>query len=103
MGRIDKSARVTQAVDAIRRGEFTNYAKAAREYKCSHTAISRRVRGLTKTRREAHSFWLQCLTIKQEEVLIHRINHLTDRSMPPTSHIVKNLAEEIRGKPVRKN
>jgi hypothetical protein len=56
MGRIDKLARVTQAVDIIRRGEFTDYAKVAREYKCSYTAVSRRVRGLTKTRREAYSF-----------------------------------------------
>ena len=30
MARIDKSARVTAAVEAIRRGEFTNYAKAAK-------------------------------------------------------------------------
>jgi len=103
MARIDKSARVTAAVDAIRRGEFTDYAKAAKKYGCTHSAVSRRVRGLTKTRREAHSFWLQCLTIEQEEVLIHRINYLTNRGMPPTSYIVKNLVEEIRGKQVGKN
>jgi hypothetical protein len=103
MARIDKSARITAAVDAIRRGEYTDYANAARHYKCSQTAVSRRVRGLTKTRKEANSFWHQCLTIEQEEVLIHRINYLTDRAMPPTSHIVKNLAEEIRGGRVGKN
>jgi hypothetical protein len=56
MGRIDKLARVTQAVNTIRRGEFTNYAKVAREYKYSYIAISRHVRGLIKTRREAYSF-----------------------------------------------
>ena len=43
------------------------------------------------------------MTIKQEEVLIERINYLSDRAMLPTSHIVKNLVEEIRGKRVRKN
>jgi hypothetical protein len=58
MGRIDKLARVTQAVDIIRRREFTNYAKVAREYKYLYTAVSRRIRGLTKTRQEAYSFWL---------------------------------------------
>jgi hypothetical protein len=36
-------------------------------------------------------------------VLIHRINTLTDRGMPPTSHIVRNLTEEIRGGPLGKN
>jgi hypothetical protein len=30
----------------------------------------------------------------------HRINKLTDRGMPPTSHIFRNLAEDIRGEPV---
>jgi hypothetical protein len=103
MARIDKSARVDKAVAAIKRGEFTNYAKAAENFECTRSAVSRRVRGLTKSRRDANSFWHQCLTIEQEETLIQRINYLTDRAMPPTSHIVKNLAEEIRGEPVGKN
>ena len=45
----------------------------------------------------------QCLTDEQEEVLIGCINSLTDRGMPPTSQIVRNLAEEIRGSKVGKN
>ena len=57
MAKIDKSARITAAVDAIRRGEYTDYANAAKHYKCSQIAVSRRVRGLTKTRKEANSFW----------------------------------------------
>jgi hypothetical protein len=103
MARIDKSARITKAIGAIQRGEFTDYSKAAKYYECSRSAVSRCIRGLTKTRQQANSFWHQCLTIEQEEVLIHRINYLTDRGMPPTSHIVKNLAEEIRGAEVGKN
>ena len=87
----------------IQRGEFTHYANIAREFKYDHSAISRRIRGLTKSKKEANSFWHQCLTIEQEECLIHRINTLTDRGMPPTSHIVRNLAEEIRGGPLGKN
>jgi hypothetical protein len=101
--KITKSSRIDAAVAAIQRGEFADYSNAAVHYKCSHTAVSRRVRGLTKLKKEANSFWHQCLTIKQEEVLIDRINYLTDRSMPPTSHIVRNLVEEIRGGPVGKN
>jgi hypothetical protein len=103
MARGDKSKAIDAAVDAIKRGEFGDYGKAAKQFKCSRTAVSRRVRGLAKSRKDANSFWHQCLTIEQEEVLIHRINHLTDRGMPPTSHIIKNLAEEIRGAPVGKN
>ena len=36
-------------------------------------------------------------------MLIKQINTLTNKGMPPTSQIVKNLAEEIRGREVGKN
>ena len=98
-----KSIRIDKAVAAIQRGEFVHFKNAADHYRCSRSAVSRRLRGLTKSKKQANSFWHQCLTIEQEEVLIHRINLLTDRGMLPTSHIVRNLAEEIRGKPVGKN
>jgi hypothetical protein len=103
MGRADKSALVTAAVLAIRRGEFKDYSNAAKKYHCSHTAIIRRIKGETKTRQEANSFYNQCLTNDQEETLISRINKLTDRGLPPTTQIIRNLAEEIRGEPVGKN
>jgi hypothetical protein len=103
MARADKSAAISKAVLAIRSGEFTDYSLAARAHGCDRTAISGRVRGLTKTRKDVNSFFHQCLTDDQEEVLIARINILTDRGMPPTSHIVRNLAKEIRGEPVGKN
>jgi transposase len=98
-----KILRIDKAVAAIQRGEFVHYANAAKKYDCSRSAVSRRIRALTKLKKETVSFWQQCLTNKQEEVLIHRINTLTDRGMPPTSHIVKNLAQELRGQDVGKN
>jgi hypothetical protein len=52
---------------------------------------------------EANSEYRQLLTNAQEEVLITHINCLTDRNIPPTSAIVKNMAEEIRGAEVNKN
>ena len=103
MERADKSALVTAAVLVIRRGEFKDYSNAAKKYHCSHTAIIRRIKGETKTRQEANSFYNQCLTNDQEETLISRINKLTDRGLPPTTQIIRNLAEEIRGEPVGKN
>ncbi|KAF4627253.1 hypothetical protein G7Y89_g10904 [Cudoniella acicularis] len=103
MARVDKSARIDAAVAALKRGEFTNYSNAATKYGCDRTSLSKRMRGLTKSKKEANSLWHQCLTSEQEEVLITRINSLTDRGMPPTSHIVKNLAEEIKGASVGKN
>ena len=103
MVRADKSALISKAVAVLRAGKSTDYSKAAAYYGVDRTSVSKRVRGLTKTKKEAASFYHQCLTNEQEEVLIVYVNSLTDRGMPPTNHIVKNLAEEVKRKKVGKN
>jgi uncharacterized protein YoaH (UPF0181 family) len=103
MGRADKSAQVTKAVLIIRSGEYIDYSNAAKKFYYSHMAVIRRIKGLTKTRQEANSFYYQCLTNNQEEVLISRINKLIDQGLPSTSYIIRNLAEEIRGEYIGKN
>jgi hypothetical protein len=60
-------------------------------------------KGRLLSRANANSEYRQCLTNDQEEVLICQINKLTVRHMPPTSQIVKNIAEEICGREVNKN
>jgi hypothetical protein len=82
MERADKSALVSQAVLAIRLGEFKDYSNAAKKFHCSHMAIIRQIKGLTKTQQEANSFYHQCLTTNKEEVLISRINKLMDQGLP---------------------
>jgi len=57
MARVDKSALVKKAVSVIKRGEFRDYSKAATYYGYDRTSISKRIRGLTKTRQEANSFF----------------------------------------------
>ncbi len=48
--------RIGAAVAAIRRGEFSDYAKAAKEFKCDRGAVSRRIQSLTKSKKEADTF-----------------------------------------------
>ena len=103
MARADKSACIATAVAAIQSGEFIDYSKATAKYKVNRTTISKRIRGLTRSRQEANSFFQKCLTDKQEELLVLHINSLTNRGMPPTSSIVRNLIKEIRGRSVGKN
>lgn len=103
MNTTTKSGRIDAAVAALERGEFKDYSGAAKHYGVSRSAVSRCVRGLTTSTRVAHSEYVQCLTLEQEETLIARINKLSDRAMPPTSHIVPNLVEEIKGEAVGKN
>jgi hypothetical protein len=62
MARADKSALVKKVVNTIKRGEFTDYSKAATQYSYDYTAISRRIRRLTKTRKEATLFFYKALT-----------------------------------------
>jgi hypothetical protein len=50
MGRADKLAQVTKAVLAIRSGEYIDYSNTAKKFYYSHTAMIRRIKGLTKTR-----------------------------------------------------
>jgi hypothetical protein len=52
-----KSKAIDEAVAAIKRGEFIHYSDAAKKYKCDRSALSRRVCGLTKTKKDADSFW----------------------------------------------
>ena len=57
--------------------------------------LAKRYKGETGTVQEANSYVRQKLTNAQEEVLVRHINDLTDRGLPPTPRIVKNIAEEI--------
>jgi hypothetical protein len=57
MARADKLAQVNKAVLVIYSGEFTDYSLAAIAHRCDYTVVLRRIRGLTKTRQEANSFY----------------------------------------------
>jgi flagellar motor protein MotB len=81
-----------------------NYAATARKNEgVQRTTLQRRFEGSQSSRAEANAEHRQRLLIEQEEAIISHINKLTDRSLPPTSQIVCNLAEEIIGGPERKN
>jgi hypothetical protein len=95
--------RMEAAVASLKAQKIHNFNTTAKKFKLGCTAVSRRFKGQTMSRAEANSEYQQLLTNAQEEVLINRINCLTDRNIPPTSAIVKNMAEEIRGAEVNKN
>jgi hypothetical protein len=52
-----KSKRIDAVITTIQRGEFTIYSDATDYYECSRLAVSQRIRELTKSRKEALSFW----------------------------------------------
>jgi hypothetical protein len=61
----------------------------------NYTTLTRRFKGEQQSRTLAVADTLRRLSMQQEELLVGRINKLSDRGLPPTSHIAKNLAEEF--------
>ena len=91
------------ALDALDAQLLPNYTQIALKFGLQRTMLMRRHKGICDSRAQATSQYHKLLTDTQEEVLITQINKLTARGLPPTSHIVKNLAEEIVGREVNKN
>jgi Tc5 transposase DNA-binding domain len=98
-----KNARIEAAMAMLDSQSTLNYAEAARAFDIHPTTLARRYRGQTGSREEANLNYRQCLNSTQEDTLLGYIDSLTDRHIPATSQIIKNLAEEIIQRPVGKN
>ena len=94
---------IDKALADLRLQEHPNIRATARTYQLVESTLRRRWQGKTVSHREASSEYKQRLTNAQEEQLILLINRLTDRSIPPTASIVRNLAEEIISGSIGKN
>jgi hypothetical protein len=92
-----------KALSALNAQLIPNYSQVAMKYSIHRTTLMRRHQGKTSSRAQATSLYHKLLTDTQEEALIDQINKLTVRGLPPTSYIVKNLAEEIIGQEINKN
>jgi hypothetical protein len=51
-----KSKQVDAIMVAIQRGEFVHFSNIAKKYECSREAVSRHVKGLIKSKKQAYSF-----------------------------------------------
>src|ERR1700722_13926692 len=97
------NARIESALADLESQTEPNYRATALKFEVDPTTLWRRYNGQQQSRQAANSEYRQRLTNSQDEVLIRHINKLTDRGIPPTSQIVKNLAEELIGDIVGKN
>lgn len=80
-----------------------NYTEAARMFGVDRTTLMRRYTGKTRSRADVNSNIRQRLSAVQEDTLLGYIDTLTNRHMPPTSQMIRNLAEEMLKGPVGKN
>ena len=94
---------IEKAIDALNTQLIPNYSQVARDFGIKRMTLIRRYKGIYASRQEATSLYYKLLTNTQEEALINQINKLTVRGLPPTSQIIKNLAEEIIRGNVNKN
>ena len=85
-------AQIDAAVAYLKAQEHPNYAKADRCFKIEPTTLRRRFMGLTTSRVVIDSEHRQLLNNDQEAVLLSYIDRLTDRYIPPTTQIIRNLA-----------
>ena len=95
--------RIQLAITELNSQSKLNYSATARKYELDRSTLTKRHKGIMSSMTTCSSEHKQRLTAEQEEVLIEQINNLTDRVMPPTSLMVKNMAEEIIIGPVGKN
>ena len=103
MAQSTHNARMELAMADLAKQDKLNYKATAKKYSVGRTTLRQRYLGQTLSIQAAASKYRQRLTFIQEETLIKHINSLTNRGLPPTSRIVRNLAEEIIGGPVGKN
>jgi Tc5 transposase DNA-binding domain len=98
-----KTTQIERAIAHLNAQERPNYAAAVKLFEIDRTTLWRRYKSLTVSRAEANSTYRQRLNNTQEDELLRYINNLTDRHIPLTTQIIKNLAEEMLKGPVRKN
>ena len=91
------------ALADLAKQDTPNYSAASKKYGVPRRTLSNRFTGKSVSRQAAASEHHQYLDTAQEEALISLINRLTNRGLPSTNCMVKNLAEEIIGRPVGKN
>jgi hypothetical protein len=100
---MDHNARIQAAIADLESQDHQNIAATAKKWEVKRETLSKRFRGKTGSNQDATSYARRQLTDTQEKTLIQYINKLSDRGIPPTPQIVKNLAVEIAGIKLGKN
>jgi len=74
-----------------------NITTTAKMHKINRSTLSRRWNKVTRSREESYNL-MRFLNTIQSKALIKYINNLTERGLPPTVVMVKNIAAEIIGR-----
>ena len=91
------------AIAHLNRQKSVSYAEVAKIYGLDPSTLAHRHKGITVSRTEATSIFRQRLNNTEEDTLLNYIDSLTDKYIPPTIKIIKNLVEEIVKESIGKN
>ena len=89
------NAQIERAIAHLEAQNSPNISATAREFGVSRETLSKRFHKKTVSRVQSTATHKMKLSPTQEEVLVAHINKLSDRGLPPTPQIVRNLAKEL--------
>jgi hypothetical protein len=85
-----------EAINSLKPGNSINYTKIAKQYGVDRSTLSRRHRGVQRSRNHQYE-QQQVLTNQHEKELIRYINKLTERGLFASHEMLRNFAKEISG------
>lgn len=91
------------AIAHLNRLEKPNLTAVAKKFGLNRSTLSKRYKGISVSKQQSISETRQRLNEVQEDEILRHIDALTNKFIPPTTQIVKNLAEEILHAEVGKN
>jgi hypothetical protein len=93
---------IEEALAELRMQDKPRFSEVAIKYKVDRTRLSKRYHRIHQSREDGYENQ-RLLDAAQSQALIKLIRELTERGLPPTVAIVRNLAEEIAGRAPGKN
>ena len=94
---------IDKALKDLASQESPNYGATARKYGIDRTTLSRRHRGLARSRAVNVANTKSLLTPQQEKELVDYINKLSVFGLPPVVSMIRNFAFDISKKTPGKN
>jgi hypothetical protein len=103
MDSLTHDERMTLALSELSKQTNPNILGTSKKYLVNRTTLRRHFNGTQRSRTQFLSESHQCLSNREERVVIDFINRHTERFLPPTSQLVHNVAVEQCGRPINKN
>ena len=92
---MSKETQIQRALAHLNEQKQLNYAEVARTHGINPFTLRRRHKGISVSREQVTSETHQHLSSTQEDELLRHINVLSNKYIPSTTQIIRNLIKEI--------